>query len=168
MQNEGARYMQEITFAVLGDIGVGKSTFIQRALDLKNNVTSLSSIKKVSLDRVVSILRLVEFRLQDLQLSEDCSVCWPTIIGNQNIPRIDGTLVLCDVMDKSSMFNIDSMLSKFSFSFNLVMHVSGESEISHCIERRNYPRVLIHGTLVYHGPYRRIYQSCNANCYRFY
>lgn len=121
--------MQEITLAVLGDIGVGKSTFIQCALDLKNNATSLSSIKKVSLDRVVSVLRLVEFRLQDLQFSEDCSVCWPTIIGNQSIPRIDGTLVLCDVMEKSSMFNIDRILSKFSFSFNLVMLVSGESDL---------------------------------------
>ena len=104
--------MQEITLAVLGATGVGKSTFVQCALDLKKPAILPSSTKKVSLEGVISILRLIELQLEDVTVTEDCSVRWPTEIGDQSVPRIDGALVMCDVMDQSSMSNVHGILSK--------------------------------------------------------
>lgn len=111
--------MQEITLAVLGATGVGKSTFVQCALDLKKPAISPSSTKKVSLEGVISIVRLIELQLEDVTITEDCSICWPTEIGDQSVPRIDGALVMCDVMDQSSMSKAHGILSK-SICFDLV------------------------------------------------
>lgn len=105
--------MQEITLAVLGAAGVGKSTFVQCALDLKKHATSPTSTKKVSLEGVISVLRLIELQIEDVVITEDYSIRWPTNIGDQRMPRIDGALVLCDVMTENSISHVHGIWSKF-------------------------------------------------------
>lgn len=103
--------MREITLAVLGDPGAGKSSLIQSALDLRKPTVSPFSSKKVSLEGIVSILCLIELQLEDVGISEGCNILWPTKVGHQALQRIDGALVLHDVTVKNSISRIYDLLS---------------------------------------------------------
>lgn len=116
--------MQEITLAVLGAAKAGKSTFVQCALDLKKPAVLPAATKKVSLEGVVSVLQLIEFSTNDMVIIKDREIKWPERVGDQLTPRIDGALIVYNVMDQGSMADIPEMLSK-SFSF---------SECSPCTE----------------------------------
>lgn len=106
--------MQEVTLAVLGGAKAGKSTFVQCALDMKAPPVSSCTTKKVSLEGTVSVLRLYEFQLENVIVSEDCSIVWPILAGDEGKPRIDGALVIFDVMDQSSLNEVASLLSKLN------------------------------------------------------
>lgn len=104
--------MQEVTIAILGGAKVGKSTFVRCALDMKAPPVSSCTTKKVSLEGTVSVLRLYEFQLKNIKISEDCSIIWPRLAGDEAKSRIDGALVLFDVMDKTSLYEVADLLSK--------------------------------------------------------
>lgn len=104
--------MQEVTLAVLGSAKVGKSTFVQCALDMKALPISSCTTKKVSLEGTVSVLRLYEFQLKNTKISQDCNIIWPRLAGDEATPRIDGALVLFDVMDQTSLYEVADLLSK--------------------------------------------------------
>lgn len=104
--------MQEVTLAVLGGAKAGKSTFVQCALDMKALPISSCTTKKVSLEGIVSVLRLCEFQLKNVKISEDYSIIWPKLAGDEAKPRIDGALVLFDVMDQISLYEVTDLLSK--------------------------------------------------------
>lgn len=118
LQIEIKRDIPTITLAVIGAVRAGKSTFVQCALDLKKSRVSPSSIKKVSLEGVVSVLRLLEIQLEDVGILENRTINWPSMLGNLDTPRIDGALVLCDVMDRSSMAEVARVLSKLESFFS--------------------------------------------------
>lgn len=107
-----------ITLAVIGASRAGKSTFVKCALDLKKSGASPSSIKKVSLEGVVSVLRLLEIQLEDVGILENRTLDWPSSVGDLDTPQIDGVLVLCDVMDGSSMADVVDLLSKLEVIFS--------------------------------------------------
>lgn len=112
LQMANRQEMQEVTLAVLGGAKAGKSTFVQCALDMKAPPVSSCTIKKVSLEGTVSVLRLYEFQLENVRISEDNSIIWPRLAGDEAKPRIDGALVLFDVMDQSSLCDVADLLSK--------------------------------------------------------
>ena len=106
--------MQEVTLAVLGAAAVGKTTFVRCALDLKKPFTSQLASKKVSLEGKISIVRLLELRLEDVQVTAEEGLRWPGVVGDEKTPPIDGVLALYDVMEKSSVNRIPDILSKSS------------------------------------------------------
>lgn len=112
--------MQEVNIAVLGAAKTGKSTFVQCALDLKKPATAPASTKKVSLEGTVSLLRLLEFQLEEVEIAADQSIDWPSFVDSQEAPRIDGVLLLYDVMNKKSIARLPNFLSKFQ-SFHPLM-----------------------------------------------
>lgn len=73
--------MQEITLAVVGEHRAGKTTFLQCALDLKRPVSAPSATKKVSLEGVISMLRLLEVPLEDVKVSAEHDFMWPETVG---------------------------------------------------------------------------------------
>ena len=105
--------MQEVTLAVLGAAKAGKSTFVQCALDLKKPAISPTSTKKVSLEGVTSILRLVELPISEMVVTENQKIGWPEKVGDQAMPDIDGALLLYDVTNQDSMNQIPDILSEF-------------------------------------------------------
>lgn len=109
--------ISEVNVAVLGTFGVGKSTFVQCALDLKQSPSSPISSKKVSLEGVLIRIRLLEVQLSDVKISDTQRVEWPQRLGEEDTPRIDGALALYDVMDQGSTIRIPEVLSE-SDSFN--------------------------------------------------
>ena len=106
----------EVNLAVLGDPGVGKSTFIQCALDLKRPAKSHAVAKKMSLDGVVYLVRLLELQLDAIHVTTDHQLQWPTLVGDQSISRIDGALTLYDVMNKESLARIPNLISEYPIS----------------------------------------------------
>lgn len=110
-QSGDACGLQEVVIALLSTAGVGKSTFIQCALDLKRAVDSPISSKKVSLEGSISVVRLVELDIDNVHVV-DGSVRWPKCIGGQLTPPIDGALVLYSVMDQHSIAPLAPLLSE--------------------------------------------------------
>ena len=108
--------VQEVSLAVLGAPAVGKSTFVHCALDLKKPSTSPVASKKVSLEGQISIVRLFELGLDDVEVTSEQSMRWPERVGDESMPRIDGVLALYDVMNQSSIAPIPPLLSE-SFRF---------------------------------------------------
>ena len=85
---------------------------MQCALDLRNTVPSPVSIKKVSLEGRVSILRLIELDLDSLVLGADKKVYWPEQVADHSCCHLDGALVLYNVMNRDSMVRVSHVLSK--------------------------------------------------------
>ncbi|KAL8990892.1 MAG: hypothetical protein Q9169_008003, partial [Polycauliona sp. 2 TL-2023] len=102
--------MPQIALAVVGTPGSGKSTFIQHALDLKKTPTSTVSSKKVSLEGVVSLLRIHEFNIEAVDTGHEGTLQWPQPGGEEIACRIDGTVIIYSISDASSTKMIPSFL----------------------------------------------------------
>ena len=97
---------------MLGAPAVGKSTFVRCALDLKWASPSPVSSKKVSLEGKISVVRLLEIGFEDLEITADQNVRWPTNVGDYDTPIIDGVLALYDVKDQGSIACMPALLSE--------------------------------------------------------
>ena len=102
--------LPQVTLVVLGAQGVGKSTFVQNSFDLRSPSASAFAVKKMSLDDVVYLVRLVEISLDDIVLSESKGIKWPKSFKGVDIPPIDGVLALYDVTNEESITGIPDLL----------------------------------------------------------
>lgn len=123
LQIEITRETPTITLAVIGAARAGKSTFVQCALDLEKSGVSPSSIKKVSLEGVIYVLRLLEIQLEEVVILENRIIDWPSMVGDLDTPRIDGALLLCDIMDRSSMADVADVLSKLECCYRTCLQM---------------------------------------------
>lgn len=100
--------MDTINIAVIGALGSGKSTFIQRALRLSRLPTSNTATVRQDVEGIPHVVTLVEFDLDNFDL-EDVAVAqgqpiqWPKQINGQFVPRLEGAFVLYDVLNKDSV-----------------------------------------------------------------
>lgn len=106
--------MQEINIGVLGAAGVGKTTFVQRILELKARPASAFSARKMAIDGVIYLVRLVEIPFDDIDIGDDEGITWPDTIDDLATPRIDGAFALYDVMNQETLAKIPEMLSQSS------------------------------------------------------
>lgn len=81
---------------MVGPDKVGKTTFIQSALEMKHPLSSQSTTKKMSLDGTVYVVRLVEVHADKISLCNNGKLRWPRL-ENDSSPTIDGALVLHDL-----------------------------------------------------------------------
>ena len=94
---------------------MGKSTFVQRALELSRPPPAQASERKISIKGSDYLVRLLELPIDDVDIDdEDNTVSWPETIENKMMPRVDGVLTLYDVKDESSLECIPEMLSECS------------------------------------------------------
>lgn len=126
--NGHAGNVQVVTLAVLGAPAAGKSTFVRCALDLKKASTSALSSKKVSLEGKISVVRLLELGFEDLEITADLNVRWPTKMEDHDTPFIDGVLALYDVMDQGSIARIPALLEALSKNDIPTLLVSAKSD----------------------------------------
>ncbi|KAL9100226.1 MAG: hypothetical protein Q9163_004377, partial [Psora crenata] len=103
--------VQEVAIAVLGSAGVGKSTFIQCALEQEHAGTPPVSSKRLSWEGFPAVVHLVEIDVRDVRV-DDNSLQWPDTIEDRILPAIDGALLLYDVVDPSSIVPIAELLSE--------------------------------------------------------
>ena len=102
--------IQEVVIAVLGAESVGKSTFLQLALDLKKAPSTPFASKKASLEGLISVIRLVEIDVEDVEVEAE-SLIWPESVGDQPIPAIDGVLLMYNVLEPGSTAPLPPLLS---------------------------------------------------------
>ncbi|KAG9229601.1 ras guanine nucleotide exchange factor domain-containing protein [Amylocarpus encephaloides] len=95
--------MSDINIAIIGSAGVGKSTLIQRALSLRAVPTSSASSLRMSVDNVVYTVSLIELDLESFDIAPDRRIEWPKQINGNIVPRMDGALLLYDVMNRESI-----------------------------------------------------------------
>jgi GTPase SAR1 family protein len=105
--------LADINVVVLGAEGVGKSTFVQKALDVPYPVATRAAERKISVKGSDYFVRLLEVSIDDADWDDDDeTVVWPETIDDKMMPRIDGALVLYDIIDASSLEKVREMLSK--------------------------------------------------------
>ena len=76
---------------VLGARGVGKSTFVQKALDVPCPSTNRAAERKIHVKGSDYFVRLLEVATDDVDWDEDDeTVIWPETIDDKMMPRIDG------------------------------------------------------------------------------
>jgi GTPase SAR1 family protein len=101
-----------VNLAIIGAEGVGKSTFIQCALDLKRPPTSRSSAKKMSLEGSVYVVNLWKVSVDEITIEAGQTIIWPQSKGEQILPSVDGVLVLFDATSPESVVETSDTLSK--------------------------------------------------------
>ncbi|KAL5339078.1 ras guanine nucleotide exchange factor domain-containing protein [Aspergillus crustosus] len=84
-----------VSIAVVGGDKVGKTTFIQSALEMKQPLSARSTTKKMSLDGTVYVVRLLKVHTDEVVPSSNGTLRWPRL-GNDTPPTVDGALLLHD------------------------------------------------------------------------
>ncbi|KAM0178197.1 hypothetical protein ACHAPF_003836 [Botrytis cinerea] len=103
--------MSDINIAVIGSNGVGKSTLIQRALGLRSLPNSIASSLRMTVDEVGYIVSLIELDLESFDIVPDRRIQWPKQINGHIVPRMDGALLLYDVMNRESITELPQTLN---------------------------------------------------------
>lgn len=103
--------MSDINIAVIGSNGVGKSTLIQRALGLRSLPNSVASSLRMSVDEVGYTVSLIELDLESFDIIPDRLIQWPKQINGHILPRVDGALLLYDVMNRESIVELPQTLN---------------------------------------------------------
>src|SRR3569833_2601453 len=104
--------METINIAVIGANGVGKSAFIQRALRMPRPPTTNLNAMRLDVEGIPHIATLIELDLEYFDVDPTQPIRWPKQISGHLVPRIDGTLILYDVMNKESIKDLPPALSK--------------------------------------------------------
>ena len=107
-----SRKMDTINIAVIGSAGVGKSAFIQRALRLSRSPSTNINGIRLDVQGVPHIVTLIELELEAFDVDPTQPVRWPKQISGNMVPRIDGALILYDVMNKDSIRELPHTLCK--------------------------------------------------------
>lgn len=105
--------MEDINIAVIGSAGVGKSTLIQRAFGSRAAPTSIASSQRMSVDNVVYTVSLIELDLESFDIKTNTRIQWPKQINGHIVPRMDGVLLLYDVMNRESIVELPQVLGLF-------------------------------------------------------
>ena len=113
LENGPRSHYQELRFLVTGSKSCGKTTFIQKALDMKKPMASPNQAKKMSLDGQIFMINLTEVPIEEITLVKG-SIRWPSKVGNIDITTVDGVLALYDITKKESLTRILALLSKLS------------------------------------------------------
>jgi hypothetical protein len=66
----------------------------------------------MSLDGVVYVVRLFELLLNDIVSDKNRAITWPNLIDDQELPPIDGLLILYDITNEASVNEIPDALRK--------------------------------------------------------
>ncbi|KAK1996151.1 RasGEF domain-containing protein [Colletotrichum falcatum] len=108
--------MESLNIAVIGASGVGKSSFVQRVLGLSRPpITNASSVRMV-VDNVTYGVTLIELDLEYFELNPLQPIQWPKQINGHIVPRVDGALILFDVMNKESMKELPQTIAALTKS----------------------------------------------------
>lgn len=103
--------IRDVCIAVVGARGVGKSTFIQKAYDLKSPSTKdMVSSKIMTVERSQCNVILVELDWAKLDFLSQPLV-WPRMAADgQRLPFVDGVLILYDVTNQESISKLSESL----------------------------------------------------------
>ncbi|KAH8770139.1 ras guanine nucleotide exchange factor domain-containing protein [Diaporthe sp. PMI_573] len=109
--------MDTLNIAIIGANGVGKSAFLQQALKMSRPANQgVVTFNWTEPDGSQHTVNMFEVDLEAFDLGMDEPIRWPKQANGMLAPRIDGTLVLYDVMNKDSITSLPQTLSSLSVS----------------------------------------------------
>lgn len=130
----------EITIAVVGPSGVGKSNFMQHALDLEKPPTTPVVFKKVSLDGSIFRVRLLEIDVESISFDDHSNeIIWPDVIEGHSIKDqpIDGVLNLFDSTDLTTITKHPRLHSKFLSTLGIPWQQFANNIVEVVMENQN-------------------------------
>ncbi|KAN0071444.1 Ras guanine nucleotide exchange factor domain containing protein [Elaphomyces granulatus] len=116
--------------AVVGTRGVGKSTFIQCALDLKRLPDSRSSTKRMCFEGAIYAVSLLEVTAQEISFDDDRHIIWPRSVGKKELPVFDGVLVLYDATNPNSILESSRLIGALDRSTLPFLLVACKCDVS--------------------------------------
>ncbi|KAG5997766.1 hypothetical protein E4U52_003000 [Claviceps spartinae] len=102
--------MESYNIAIIGADGVGKSSLVQRALDLACPPATNPSSVRMAVDNVTHMVTLFELELEHFELDPCRPIQWPKQVNGHIVPRLDAALVLYDVMSRNSIRELPQMV----------------------------------------------------------
>ncbi|KAI1802739.1 ras GEF [Daldinia bambusicola] len=103
--------MESINISVIGANGVGKSHFIQRAMSLSRPPGPNPTTARINIDNVPYAVTLFELDLEYFDVDPDRQIKWPKQAGGAIVPRVNGVLLLYDVMNRESIIELPQTLN---------------------------------------------------------
>ncbi|KAI0385333.1 ras GEF [Hypomontagnella monticulosa] len=103
--------MESINICVIGANGVGKSHFIQRAMSLPRVPGPNPTTARINIDNVPYAVTLFELDLEYFDVDPDRQIKWPKQMGGAILPRVNGVLLLYDVMNRESIIELPQTLN---------------------------------------------------------
>lgn len=101
----------DINIAIIGAEGAGKSTLIQRALGLRHPPLSVASTFKMNIDNTTYSVSLIELDLEAFDFTNERRILWPKQVDGIIVPRLDGALILYDVMNIESISHLPQTMN---------------------------------------------------------
>ncbi|EHK15896.1 uncharacterized protein TRIVIDRAFT_39897 [Trichoderma virens Gv29-8] len=120
--------MESYNIAIIGAIGVGKSTFVQRILGLSRPPISTASSVRITVDSAAYMITLLELDLDSFELNTPHPIQWPKQINGHIVPRVDAALVLYDVTNKDTICELPQTLAALTNSNMPAMLVATKCE----------------------------------------
>ncbi|EGR48065.1 RasGEF protein, partial [Trichoderma reesei QM6a] len=120
--------MDSYNIAIIGAIGVGKSTFVQRILGLSRPPISTASSVRISVDSASYMITLLELDLDSFELNTPQPIQWPKQINGHIVPRVDAALVLYDVTNQDTIRELPQTLAALTNSNMPAMLVATKCE----------------------------------------
>lgn len=109
--------MDTINIAILGANGVGKSAFLQQALKMSRPANQgVVTFNWTEPDGSQHTVNMFEVDLEAFDLGMNEPIRWPKQANGMLAPRIDGTLVLYDVMNKDSIIPLPQTICEPSLA----------------------------------------------------
>lgn len=99
----------EVNIAIVGYVGVGKSSFIRQSLGLAALPTSAVTSRRISVDKATFLVRMLECQLENVIIDRDNRITWPT---DPRMPTVDAACTLYDVSNKDSYQDVPVVLSE--------------------------------------------------------
>ncbi|KAJ4857567.1 rasGEF domain-containing protein [Trichoderma breve] len=145
-QSQQSSAMESFNIAIIGAIGVGKSTFVQRILGLSRPPISTASSVRIVVDSAAYMITLLELDLDSFELNTPHPIQWPKQINGHIVPRVDAALVLYDVTNKDTIRELPQTLAALTNSNMPAMLVATKCEAPE-EERQVNPDELANHTL---------------------
>jgi len=102
--------MESLNIAIIGATGVGKSSFVQRVLGEPRLPTSNASNTRKVVENVMYDITLLELDLEYFDVNPSQPIQWPKQVNGHIVPRVDGALILYDVMNRQSIVELPQTL----------------------------------------------------------
>ncbi|KAI2632032.1 ras GEF [Hypoxylon sp. NC1633] len=103
--------MESLNICVIGANGVGKSHFIQRAMSLPRVPGPNPTTNCINIDNIPYAVTLFELDLEYFDVDPDRQIKWPKQMGGAILPRVNGVLLLYDVMNRESIIELPQTLN---------------------------------------------------------
>jgi len=104
--------MDHLNIAIIGATGVGKSSFVQRLLGQTRPPATNASHVRVPVDGALFNVTLLELDLEYFDMNPSLPIQWPRQINGHPVPRVDGALILYDVMNRESIVELPETLGE--------------------------------------------------------